>query len=84
METPVVATAVGSIEEVLSEGPCGIVIPKVGDLEAFERAIRSLRDPAVRQKLGREGRRLVERRFDAERAAQDYERALLATRGTPA
>jgi glycosyltransferase involved in cell wall biosynthesis len=84
METPVVATAVGSIEEVLSEGPCGIVIPKVGDLETFERAIHSLRDPALRQKLGREGRRLVERKFDAERAAQDYERALLATRGAPA
>jgi glycosyltransferase involved in cell wall biosynthesis len=83
METPVVATAVGCIEEVLSEGPCGIVIPRVGDLEAFERAIRSLRDPVRRQEMGRAGRRLVERKFDAERAAQDYERALLATREAP-
>lgn len=72
METPVVATDVGAIGSVLRQGPCGVVVPRVGDLEAFRTAICALKDERYRQELGRRGRRLVEEEFAIEAAAARY------------
>ncbi len=72
METPVVATDVGAIGSVLRQGPCGVVVPRVGDLEAFRTAICALKDERYRQELGRGGRRLVEEEFAIEAAAARY------------
>jgi glycosyltransferase involved in cell wall biosynthesis len=77
MERPVVATDVGAIRSVLSDGPCGLVVPEVGNLDGFCEAVESLRDPERRRKLGRRGRGVVERRFSIARCARQYAAALL-------
>ena len=62
-ETPVVASAVGGILEVVEEGTTGYLVPpgRPDDLAAALR--RVLDDPAVARAMGQAGRRRVEERF---------------------
>ena len=58
--TPVVATAVGGIPEVVVEGRTGMLVEE-GDAEAVgQAAVELLRDPARRQEMGRAGQKRVE------------------------
>jgi glycosyltransferase involved in cell wall biosynthesis len=72
MRTPVVATDVGCIASVLSDGPCGFVVSRVGDLDQFEPALVRLAEPALRETMGRAGRHVVAERFSMDRAAREY------------
>jgi glycogen synthase len=62
-ETPVVASAVGGILEVVEDGKTGILVPpaRPDDLAAALR--RVLDDPAMGRAMGRAGRKRVEDRF---------------------
>ncbi|CAA9291579.1 MAG: hypothetical protein AVDCRST_MAG77-5190 [uncultured Chloroflexi bacterium] len=61
---PVVATSVGGVPDVVSEGVTGLLAP-AGDAGAVAAAcVRLLRDPALRQALGTNGRIAVYPRFD--------------------
>jgi glycosyltransferase involved in cell wall biosynthesis len=54
---PVIATRVGCIPEVVTEGETGLLVPEK-DPAAIARAIEHLRDdPAARRRLGAEARR---------------------------
>jgi glycosyltransferase involved in cell wall biosynthesis len=67
---PVVATRVGAIPEVVDDGVTGLLVPP-RDPSALAAAIRTLaEDPALRERLGRAGRRRVLERFGFERAVQ--------------
>jgi glycosyltransferase involved in cell wall biosynthesis len=62
--TPCVATDVTGIPELVRDGETGLCVPE-GDPEALAMALaRVLEDAALRQKLARAGRALVEREFD--------------------
>ncbi len=62
--TPVVASAVAGIPELLDQGRCGVLVPPRDDA-ALAAAIRGLlQDPARRLALAAAGRRHVERRLD--------------------
>ena len=70
---PVVATAVGSIPEVVVDGQTGRLVP-AGDRSALTEALRELAaTPAFRARLGTSARRLVEQRFNAALTAEAYE-----------
>ena len=79
-ETPVVASAVGGILEVVEDGVTGLLVPpaRPGDLAAALR--RVLDNPELGRRLGRAGRRRVEERFSwasvAERTEQVYGEAI--------
>jgi glycosyltransferase involved in cell wall biosynthesis len=61
--TPVVATAVGGIPEIVVDGECGLLV-EPGSAAAIAGAVNHLLDrPALRRRLGERGRRLVEERF---------------------
>jgi glycogen synthase len=72
-ETPVVASAVGGIPEVVEDGRTGLLVPP-GEPAALAEAIRwVLAHPDEGRALGRAGRRRVEERFTWARVAEQTE-----------
>ena len=70
--TPVVATSVSGIPELVVDGETGFLVPP-GDPAALAAAIeRLLRDPGLARRLGEAGREHVRREYDARRC---FERA---------
>jgi glycosyltransferase involved in cell wall biosynthesis len=68
---PVVATAVGAVAETVEDGVHGFLVPpRRPDLLA-ERVGRLMRDPALAQRIGAAGRRLVEDVFDIRRTVDE-------------
>lgn len=85
MGLPVVATDVGAVSEVVEDGVTGYVVPPLNPEALAEAALRLLRDPALRERMGRAGRERAVERFSVERCAQVHLRAYdhaLRRRGT--
>ena len=75
--TPVVATPVGSIPDVVEDGHSGLLVP-VGDIDALAAAVRRiLEDPALASRLATEGRRIVQQNHDIEKIWPLYYSALV-------
>jgi glycosyltransferase involved in cell wall biosynthesis len=73
LHTPVVATSVGGIPEVIVDGQHGLLVAP-GDVDALAEAIGSLIDsPARRERLAKAARERVEERFDVARLTGDIE-----------
>jgi starch synthase len=62
-ETPVVASAVGGILEVVEDGKTGILVPPARPAELADALRQLLEDPAQARAMGRAGRRRVEEKF---------------------
>jgi glycosyltransferase involved in cell wall biosynthesis len=80
----VVASAVGSLPEVLGDG-AGVLVP-AGDVGALRQALESLSAPEERAQLGSAARQRVESRYGAAAMARSYREqlyqpALDSTRG---
>jgi colanic acid/amylovoran biosynthesis glycosyltransferase len=64
---PVVATRVGSVDQIVHDGRSGFLVPP-GDAAALQRTLAELiQDPEKRAEMGRRGRLHVEQHFDIER-----------------
>jgi len=71
--TPVVATAVGGVAEVVDDGKTGLLAP-VDDLEGYAAHLRRLlTDPELAQGMGREARVQAEERFARKKVVARYE-----------
>jgi glycosyltransferase involved in cell wall biosynthesis len=71
--TPAVATAVGSVTDVVVHGETGYVVP-AGDVAGLaERIVELLRDAELRERLGAAARRRAEQRFDERDMIRRYE-----------
>ncbi|HUH14413.1 MAG TPA: glycosyltransferase family 4 protein [Gaiellaceae bacterium] len=83
---PVVATNVGGVPDVVSDGEHGFLVD-VGDVEALaERLARLAADPALRERMGAAGRAHVLSRYAVERLVDDVDRlyrSLLAAASEP-
>lgn len=83
---PVVATRVGGLPDVVSEGEDGFLV-EVGDVEGVAAALERLaRDPALRLRMGAAGPPRVVPRYRVERLVDDVDelyRELLIQRGLP-
>ena len=81
---PVVATRVGGIPDVVTEGEDGYLV-EVGDVEAIADALERLaRDPELRRALGEHGREMVVPRYRVERLVDEVDalyRELLTEQG---
>lgn len=73
-ETPVVASAVGGILEVVEDGKTGILVPPAKPDELAQALRRVLENPALGRSLGQAGRRRVEARFSWASVAERTER----------
>jgi glycosyltransferase involved in cell wall biosynthesis len=73
--TPVVASKVGALTEVV-DSSCGVLIePAGGEASAFAAAIdRLLNHPDICRKMGESGRKKVVAEYDLRRARQSYAR----------
>ncbi len=81
---PVVATRVGGVPDVVTEGEDGFLVD-VGDVDAIANALATLaRDPALRKRMGEYGRAHVLPRYRVERLVDDVDalyRELLTEQG---
>jgi glycogen synthase len=79
-ETPVVASAVGGILEVVEDGKTGLLVPPATPDALADALTRVLENPALGRALGQAGRRRVEDKFAwasvAERTEQVYADAI--------
>ena len=81
---PVVATRVGGNPEVVVDGVTGLLVPPSDPDALAEAIVRLLRDPALRRRMGRAGRRRVEEHFNIEetvRRTEEVYTTLLQERG---
>jgi len=60
---PCVVTDVGGNPEVVQNGDSGFLVPSEDPAAAAEKMLRLLRDPGLRQRMGANGRRIVEKEF---------------------
>ncbi len=67
---PVVATAVDGTPEIVLDGKTGILVPPGDQARLAEAICRLLRQPELRLRLGRAGRRWVLERFSQEQQIQ--------------
>ena len=81
--TPVIASEVGGIPELLDHGRCGVLVPPE-DVTALARAITQvLRSPATLEHLSIAGRRFAEQTFDQWKNGRRMVEELAATRCAP-
>ena len=77
--TPVIASDLAGIPEMLDQGRCGVLVPP-GDVAALTRAIAALlADADGRRRLAEAGRRHMERHFDQRTNGAALARRLTAT-----
>ena len=73
---PVVASCISGNEELVLDGETGYLVPSE-DVQALQAALKKvLRDPALREKMGRASRQYVEVNYSWESTAQQYMRLL--------
>jgi alpha-maltose-1-phosphate synthase len=79
-ETPVVASGVGGILEVVEDGKTGLLVPPAQPAALAQALTRVLGNPGLARDMGRAGRRRVEEKFSwasvAERTEQVYADAI--------
>jgi glycosyltransferase involved in cell wall biosynthesis len=73
-ETPVVATRVGGVPDVVREGEEGFLVDAGDTDELADRLMRLSRDPGLRRRLGESGRGRVLKRYAVERLLDDVDR----------
>ena len=73
--TPVIATDVGAVSEVVEHGVTGYVVAPLNPRAIAEATVRLLQDPALRERMGHAGRERAVERFSVERCAQVHLRA---------
>jgi glycosyltransferase involved in cell wall biosynthesis len=84
--TPVVATRVGGVPDVVRDGVDGFLV-EPGDVEAAADRLAALaRDPELRERLGTAAREDIRERYSVARLVDDVDRlyrSLLAAKGLP-
>jgi glycosyltransferase involved in cell wall biosynthesis len=68
MSLPVIISDVGGISDIVVEGSTGYLIPHDDPAVLADRLRRLVADPQLRRRMGEEGRRRVEERFDLEKS----------------
>ncbi len=85
--TPVVASAVGGILEVVVEGKTGLLVEPANPRKIADAVNKLLKDPAMARKLGKNGRKRVEKLFSwdyiAEQTKKLYEELVRGAHAVP-
>jgi glycosyltransferase involved in cell wall biosynthesis len=80
VEKPIVCSSYGGLKEIAEDGPTGIVVPPRDSNGLRDRIAKLCGSKELREKMGREGRKKVEREFtstlSAQRTLEVYKRAI--------
>jgi glycosyltransferase involved in cell wall biosynthesis len=68
MGLPVIISNVGGISDIVVEGTTGFLVPPDDPAVLLDRLRRLLADPRLRLRMGKEGRKRVEERFDLQKS----------------
>jgi glycosyltransferase involved in cell wall biosynthesis len=71
-EVPVVATAVGGLRETIRDGETGLTVPVRSPQRLAEALARVMDEPETFHALARNGRRMVQERFEASRCFDSF------------
>ncbi len=74
MGKPVVASDAGAIKEVIMDGQTGFLIQPRSSHEIASRVIETYKNPELRAKFGKEGKRFIERFYSMDRMLDHIER----------
>lgn len=69
---PVIASNVGGLPEVVENKVTGFIVPPEKPGQLTEKIIHLLENPGLRRKMGKAGRRRVERLFNSKKAEKEY------------
>jgi len=69
---PVIASSVGGLPEVVEDKVTGFTVPTEKPRQLAEKIIRLLENPDLRRRMGKAGRRRVERMFNSKSARKTY------------
>ena len=72
-ECPVVATRVGGIPAVVSDGDTGFLVAPMAPQALADRLLRLLEDPALRVAMGKSGLARAREKFSAERYVREFD-----------
>lgn len=72
MQVPVISSSVSAIPELLIDGVNGVIVEPGDDQVLADAMARLLDDPALRAKLGRNGRQTVVERFEVEQNVRKF------------
>jgi len=71
---PIVATSVGGVPEIITDGETGLLVPSMDVKAMAEAIIRILTDENMAQEMGRKGQEAVKKNFSVERMVSDTEK----------
>jgi glycosyltransferase involved in cell wall biosynthesis len=72
MQVPVISTDLSGIPELVEDQVNGLLMPSGDDVALVNAMARLLDEPALREKLGRNGRRTVEEKFDVQQNVRRF------------
>jgi glycosyltransferase involved in cell wall biosynthesis len=81
---PVVASAVGGLQEMVVDGETGRLVPPAQPEALAAAVVDLLADPEQRQRMGQAGRQRAQRRFSIDRYCREVESILIAVAGKAA
>jgi glycosyltransferase involved in cell wall biosynthesis len=64
---PVIATGVGGVDSIVTDGQTGLVVPPSDSERLSERILDLLRDPEMARRIGNAGREIVREQFRVDR-----------------
>src|SRR3974377_725956 len=73
---PVVAALEGEAQRLIAEGKCGICVEPENPAAIAEAILRLFHDPALRKRLGENGREYVSKYYNRKEIANRFERVL--------
>jgi len=82
--TPAIATAVGSVTDVVAEGETGYVVAPGDEAALAARIVALLHDPDLRTRIGAAARRRAEERFNERDMIRCYESLFVEAAGAAA
>lgn len=74
LKRPVLATRVGGLTELVEEGLSGLLVPPADPVALAEGMVKLIRDPDLRERLGKGGRERIETHFSADAIATQWEK----------